>query len=272
MEINPSEKRVLHNDRNHLLVQETISVSEKKDFQTLDVEEDAPIISRASRAKTKRFRKIKFYLMLPFVVAMSLIKSYSIPNIDVDCIVDKVHDYSQSWNSYVLQNSSARVFLQVSSSLCMDCALVTLALYWVLYGKSSRLIMTLASFYIIRSITQEFFIMTKPAGFYWEYPGIPSLSVPYGPSSDFFYSGHSGFLAICAFEWRACKKKLGFILCTASLLYMIGVLITFRTHYCIDIVYGVMVAHYLFIHCTTIAPHVDNSLLRLYQMIQERRK
>lgn len=31
--------------------------------------------------------------------------------------------------------------------------------------------------------------MTYPPGFYWEPPGFPSLAVPYGKTSDFFFSG-----------------------------------------------------------------------------------
>lgn len=31
--------------------------------------------------------------------------------------------------------------------------------------------------------------MTYPQGFYWEPPGFPSFAVPYGKTSDFFFSG-----------------------------------------------------------------------------------
>ena len=31
--------------------------------------------------------------------------------------------------------------------------------------------------------------MRYPEGFYWEYPGFPSFVVPYGRTSDFFFSG-----------------------------------------------------------------------------------
>ncbi len=32
--------------------------------------------------------------------------------------------------------------------------------------------------------------MTFPEGFYWDTPGFPSLVVPYGRTSDFFFSGN----------------------------------------------------------------------------------
>lgn len=43
--------------------------------------------------------------------------------------------------------------------------------------------------------------MKKPAGYIWEYPGFPSLVVPYGPTNDFFYSGHMGGSLISTLEW-----------------------------------------------------------------------
>ena len=42
--------------------------------------------------------------------------------------------------------------------------------------------------------------MTLPEGFYWNYPGFPSLFVPYGMTTDFIYSGHVGILIICMME------------------------------------------------------------------------
>ena len=43
--------------------------------------------------------------------------------------------------------------------------------------------------------------MTFPQGYFWDYPGFPSLVIPYGRTSDFFFSGHTGFLTICCLEW-----------------------------------------------------------------------
>jgi len=38
--------------------------------------------------------------------------------------------------------------------------------------------------------------MTYPEGFYWEAPGFPSFAVPYGKTSDFFFSGNKFTLKI----------------------------------------------------------------------------
>jgi len=77
--------------------------------------------------------------------------------------------------------------------------------------------------------------MTKPNGFYWNDPGFPSIVVPYGFTSDFFFSGHTGFLTICLFEWREIKKTKMVMTTSIILIYMIFVLLVFRTHYSIGI-------------------------------------
>ena len=64
-----------------------------------------------------------------------------------------------------------------------------------------RFFLAMAAFYGIRMVIQNVFLMKKPAGYIWEYPGFPSLVVPYGPTNDFFYSGHMGGSVISTLEW-----------------------------------------------------------------------
>ena len=45
--------------------------------------------------------------------------------------------------------------------------------------------------------------MKFPEGYLWEYPGFISLTVPYGKTNDFFYSGHVGGALISTLEWKA---------------------------------------------------------------------
>ena len=65
----------------------------------------------------------------------------------------------------------------------------------------------MAGFYGIRLVIQNLFLMKKPDGYIWEYPGFPSLVVPYGATNDFFYSGHMGGSLIATLEWAQYGKK-----------------------------------------------------------------
>jgi len=75
--------------------------------------------------------------------------------------------------------------------------------------------------------------MRFPPGYYWDDPGFPSLVVPYGNTTDFFYSGHVGFLNISALEWYKHKMYKMSYLTIFIIVYMIFVLLIFRGHYSI---------------------------------------
>lgn len=75
--------------------------------------------------------------------------------------------------------------------------------------------------------------MRYPPGIYWDDPGFPSLIVPYGDTTDFFYSGHVGFLNIAALEWYKQKIYKMTYLTVFVMFYTIFVLLIFRAHYSI---------------------------------------
>ena len=93
-------------------------------------------------------------------------------------------------------------------------------------------------FYGIRSVIQANFIFKFTEGFYWDPPWIPSLVVPYGRYSDYYYSGHTGCLTFIALRlWKLGYKKVS-IFSAASMIYVIFVLLSFGVHYSIDICIG----------------------------------
>ena len=48
---------------------------------------------------------------------------------------------------------------------------------------------------------QNIFLMRFPDGYAWDYPGFPSLTVPYPKTNDFFYSGHVGGALLAGLEY-----------------------------------------------------------------------
>jgi len=119
---------------------------------------------------------------------------------------------------------------------------LTTLIYWIIHGRSCRLIVTYAIFYVTRALIQKLFWAPFPEMYWWNYPGMPSLVVPYGRGSDFFFSGHSGFLVICINEWNTLGfKKIRNFICVV-LAYTIFILLVYRIHYTIDIFTGVFFA------------------------------
>jgi len=129
--------------------------------------------------------------------------------------------------------------------------------YWFRYSKTGRLPIAIALFYFIRTFVQMMFYQPFPKGYYWDSPGFPSFVAPYGETTDFFFSGHSGFLVLMQAEWgrNGYKKVQRYI--RVSLLYTIFVLLVCQAHYSIDIFTGVFFADYVFGKVDTYKDIVD---------------
>jgi hypothetical protein len=102
-----------------------------------------------------------------------------------------------------------------------------------------------------------------PEGFLWEYPGFPSLTVCYLKTNDFFYSGHVGFPVLAALEFsRHGKSGMAyFALFTMCLETM--VMIVTRVHYIVDLLCGMIIAHYIYRIVDDYVHYVDNSWVSL---------
>lgn len=116
------------------------------------------------------------------------------------------------------------------------------------WGGTMRIAGALILFYPIRNVIQTVFLMGRPVGFLWSYPGIISLTVPYFDTNDFYFSGHVGSTTIFASEYLAMKwHKMAAII--IFVIVDVWVSLTFlRTHYIIDFttgyVYGRFVHRY----------------------------
>jgi len=115
-------------------------------------------------------------------------------------------------------------------------------------------------FYGVRGVIQANYSLQFPKGNIWDYPGIPSIGVPYGLTRDFYYSGHCGFLALATyFHFREKRTKSGII--SALCIFYVGfVLLLFRIHYSIDIPIGVFAGFY-FPYIAKFAPRIFNPIL-----------
>ena len=105
--------------------------------------------------------------------------------------------------------------------------------------------------------------MRYPDGYLWDFPGIYSLTVPYGTTNDFFYSGHIGCCMLCYCEFKACKwdKFAWFSLFT--LVFQGALMICLRGHYVIDLVSGVVFAHYFWLLAERYSYLIDVLIFRI---------
>jgi hypothetical protein len=227
-----------------ILVQKTESETKSQRSSVLSDE----IQIKHTQNHSDRKRQIGRFVVFLIGIAFLIIGRAGVPNIEVSCVEDKVLEALEFANNFINKegNQAFRDAFQALCSFLVDFTFAITFGYWVLKGKSTRLPLTLAIFYITRALVQKLWFSPFPNGFYWEDPGVPSLVVPYGRGSDFFFSGHSGFMIICAKEWgKAGKTKIrNFVMLAAG--YTMLILLVYRIHYSIDVFTGVFFADWCF--------------------------
>jgi len=210
---------------------------------------DLPIHSAASHKHSKgnKFgkpsatsRKWMRFCVFLFCLIFIVLGRATVPDNPVPGIVDKLMDSAAWINRYVLARQNLRDGMLIACSFFMDVMFFSLGAYWIFYGNSSRLIVSTLIFYFVRAAVQQMFLCPYPDNYSWDDPGFPSIVVPYGRSSDFFFSGHIGFVTICMSEWLKYKKYLMAFLLSLGGIYTAFILLVYRAHYSIDIFTGII--------------------------------
>ena len=97
--------------------------------------------------------------------------------------------------------------LLIVGSLIMDITVPTLLIFFLLRGKETwRIPLEFSILYILRLFCLNVFAMEIPDGYFWESPGLLSLTVPYGWTNDFFFSGHVASSTFALLEYRLATK------------------------------------------------------------------
>jgi hypothetical protein len=200
------------------------------------------------------FKLNKFFLIRGFlvisglsIVILNTVYGFVLPNTNVNCLDDKAFEITADINKYLQDNITPRHIIIAVSSFCEDFIIIYISLHWIFYGKSWRLIASLISFYFLRGCVQSIFQMKYPEGYLWEYPNFPSITISYLKTNDFFFSGHIGFPIIIALECNNLKKKFMMAFCLFTCVDVAFTMIVTRGHYCIDLVTGIIVSHYIYL-------------------------
>lgn len=136
------------------------------------------------------------------------------------------------------------------SSLYLDLMFLFFAYHFIRYSNNARILYATGFFYGVRGLCQAFFLFQFPVGYAFEDPGFFSLMVPYGTTSDFYFSGHCGILLLINMELSHLGYRALSWVNFAFLGYMIFVMIGTRGHYSIgifsslDILIGVLAGFY----------------------------
>lgn len=183
---------------------------------------------------------------------------------DIDCIDDKLMSLTNTFNSFFSNNTSSKHALVIIGSLCVDIVFVATVLYWLLFAKTWRFMVAFVVFSVVKVLTHYMFNFSFPEGYVWDYPGFPSLLVSYGKTNTFFYSSYVGIPVICALEWRKNGVLFLMVVCLAVSCFESFTVFVTRAHYSIDIISGLVFAHYFFmLSDKVLTKYVDESWVAL---------
>jgi len=200
-----------------------------------------------------------------FIFGLMLAKAYGSPTASYDCLHDNLMDFLQPVNDFINDNPFWRDFFQGISSGLLDLTFLITFVPWVIKGTTGRPVYCMAIFYLIRGLVQQVIIMGFPSGYWWYSPGFPSLVVPYGRDSDFFFSGHVGFLMICSCENWVVGRRWLFWCGMVMEIYLIFVLVSYRVHYSTDIIAGLFISHWVFMVMCKHSPSIDKFFFAGYK-------
>ena len=200
---------------------------------------------------------IKLVMTISTVAIIYLNTSLNLISINTytnECIFDRAFELSSPIYDFLKDNPNYRYTMVIISSLLIDYSVALIGYLFVVHGKSWRILFSFGFFYLLRLSINVIFMMRYPNQVMWQYPGFPSITVSYFRSSDFFFSGHVGMNFVSAKE----TNNLGFIKLSyfsfLGVFFQIFVMIVLRGHYLIDLIAGLLAAHYFCLIADYFAP------------------
>ena len=170
------------------------------------------IMSNIFLLKSKYKLKLQKFVIVVFIFISFLLVKHAgvISEADYDKPKDRLFDATNGVNKYLNDNKDVARIVQILACLILDSVFILVLAVFVSKSESLRTPVSMVLFYLIRAALQMLQTSPFPVGMYWEETGFPTIVNIYGRQSDFFYSGHIGFLVLCTLEFFSCKyTRLG---------------------------------------------------------------
>lgn len=163
------------------------------------------------------------------------------------CYFDPVFYLTYDINEMYARDKFQRHALLITSSILMDIIVYSSVFIWIFKFNDWVFFLALLTFYSLRQLTLSLFTFRFPIGYIFDYPNLPSLTVSYYKTNDFFYSGHVGIACIIFLEFKRQGINFFYGFCILFIGFLEGYsMIALRGHYFIDILYGVITAFYIY--------------------------
>ena len=194
--------------------------------------------------KKKLFIVIRFLLLLVLLVSLFIntINGFALVKNEVICIEDQILYFTEKFNYYLLKHQTIRIILVILTSLLIDIMMISFMILWIIKGKSWHPIISIITYFMLYIFTQLIFQRKSPYNSLMDFPGFPSIFVHYNNNSYFSYL--VGLPILVSVELNNQQMKKLSIICLAFCLIESIILIILRGYYVIDIISGIIFAHY----------------------------
>lgn len=178
-----------------------------------------------------------------------------------ECMRDYTFIWTEKMNQYMVDNEEFRKRYMIYAGFLMDFLQIVGISNFFLRFQTFRGIFSFILFMPTRAFIQNSFLMARPKGFAWFDPGMPALTIPYHDTNDFFWSGHVGTCFMYTLEFflngPRCMGYAGIFIGVNQWILLWFV----RTHYIIDLVTGLLIAHWAAINAEWLSYFIDVKLL-----------
>lgn len=177
-------------------------------------------------------------------------------------IGDALLDATGRVNRYLHEKPRVATLLLIGTSALID-LLGLFLLAQAIFGASARPFAGLLILFGLRQVCQGLCALPPPEGMIWRNPGVPSLFVTYGTSTDLFFSGHTALAVYGCLElahWGGPAAAVAGIVIVAI---EISAVIVLRAHYTMDVFAGLVTALWVWSIAFSAGNGIDALLARI---------
>ena len=214
---------------------------ENKLIKEEDIKND---VSEENFDNRKLYKSISVFLVVLFITLFNTANVKAFTTKIVKCFDDQAFEASRFLYNLMKEHKGFKYFVMITAGLAEDLAVLLGFFFFVFKFRSWRLIVCLGIVYLLRGIFQNLYLMAIPEENLFEYPGFPSLFVPYLSTNDYFFSGHVSLPTVVSIEFYRTgyfKTSISvFFVGVYQMIMMLGV----RGHYGIDLYSGFIFSFY----------------------------
>jgi len=178
-------------------------------------------------------------------------------------IGDRLLELTEPLNRRLRESPRLADALLVATSAVIDLLGVFLIVLAV-FGPTFRPFLGLAIVFALRQLCQGLCALPAPEGMIWRRPGVPSLLVTYGTTSDLFFSGHTAIAVYGALELAHRGGPWAAVLGAAIALVEAATVLVLRAHYTMDVFAGAVTALGAWCAASMLAPGLDRWLAQVF--------